>query len=82
MNIRRPADYSNLFSELDRLMTAQPPQMELYYKIGWLVSGRAEKSAAVAASEYLQATYPAAEDFSPPQSAPYARVLRSLRGVP
>ena len=72
MNIRKPADYSNLFSELDKLMTAQPPQMELYYKIGRLVSGRAEKSAAAVASEYLQATYPAAEGFSP-------RNLRRMR---
>ena len=43
MNIRKPAGYSNLFSELDKLMTAQPLQMEFYYKIGRPVSGRAEK---------------------------------------
>ena len=65
MNICKPADYSNLFSELDKLMTAQFPQMELYCKIGRLVSGRVEKGAAVAASEYLRATYPAADGFSP-----------------
>ena len=65
MNIRKPADYSNLFSELDKLMTAQLPQMELYCEIGRLVSGRVEKGAAVAASEYLQAAYPAADGFSP-----------------
>lgn len=65
MNIRKPADYSNLFSELDKLMTAQPPQMELYCEIGRLVSGRAEKGAAVAASEYLQMTCPDVEGFSP-----------------
>ena len=72
MNIRKPADYSNLFSELDKLMTAQPSQMELYYKIGRLVSGRAEKGAAVAVSEYLQAAYPAVDGFSP-------RNLRRMR---
>ena len=65
MNIRKPADYSILFSELDRLMTSQLLQMELYCEIGRLVSGRAEKGAAVAASEYLQAAYPAADGFSP-----------------
>ena len=65
MNIRKPADYSVLFSELDNLMAAQLPQMELYCEIGRLVSSEAEKGAAVAASEYLQATYPAAEGFSP-----------------
>ena len=64
MNIRKPADYSVLFFELDKLMTAQLPQMELYCEIGRLVSGRAEKGAAVAASEYLQAAYPAADGFS------------------
>ena len=65
MNIRRPADYSVLFSKLDELMVTQLPQMELYCAIGRLVSGRAEKGAAVAASEYLQAAYPEAEGFSP-----------------
>ena len=72
MNIRKPADYSNLFSELDKLMTAQFPQIELYCEIGRLVSGRSEKGAAVAASEYLQAAYPTAEGFSP-------RNLRRMR---
>ena len=65
-------DYSILFSELDTLMAAQLPQMELYREIGRVVSGRSEKGAAVAASEYLQAAYPAAEGFSP-------RNLRRMR---
>jgi len=72
MNIRKPADYSTLFSKLDKLMAEQLPQMELYCEIGRVVSGRSEKGAAVAASEYLQATYPAAEGFSP-------RNLRRMR---
>ena len=72
MNIRKPTDYSTLFSELDKLMATQLPQMELYCEIGRMVSGRAEKGAAVAASEYLQATYPAADGFSP-------RNLRRMR---
>ena len=72
MNIRKPTDYSILFSELDRLMAEQLSQMNLYCEIGRLVSGRAEKGAAVAASEYLQATYPATEGFSP-------RNLRRMR---
>mgnify|MGYP002088605138 CR=1 FL=1 len=72
MNIRKPADYNIPFSELDRLMAAQLPQMELYCEIGRVVSSRAEKGAAVAASEYLQAAYPAAEGFSP-------RNLRRMR---
>ena len=72
MNIRKPTDYSTLFVELDTLMAAQLPQMELYREIGRVVSGRAEKGAAVAASEYLQAAYPTADGFSP-------RNLRRMR---
>ena len=65
MNIRKPTDYATMFAALDTLMAAQLPQMELYCEIGRLVSGRSEKGAAVAASEYLQAAYPTAEGFSP-----------------
>ena len=72
MNIRKPTDYTAMFTTLDTLMAAQLPQMELYCEIGRLVSGRAEKGAAVAASEYLQAAYPTAEGFSP-------RNLRRMR---
>ena len=53
MNIRKPADYSVLFSELDKLIAAQLPQMELYCEIGRLVSGRSEKGAAVAAENTI-----------------------------
>ena len=62
MNIRKPTDYTAMFTTLDTLMTAQLPQTELYREIGRVVSGRSEKGAAVAASEYLQAAYPAAPD--------------------
>ena len=65
MNIRKPTDYVTMFTTLDTLMAAQLPQMELYREIGRVVSGRSEKGAAVAASEYLQAAYPAADGFSP-----------------
>ena len=65
MNIRKPTDYATMFTILDTLMAAQLPQMELYREIGRLVSDRVEKGAAVAASEYLQAAYPAADGFSP-----------------
>lgn len=44
MNIRKPTDYSILFSELDELIVAQLPQMELYCEIGRLVSSRAKKA--------------------------------------
>ena len=64
MNIRKPTDYSILFSELDRLMAEQLSQMNLYCEIGRLVSSEAEKGAAVVASEHLRAAYPAADGFS------------------
>ena len=72
MNIRKPTDYAAMLAALDTAVAAQLPQMELYCEIGRVVSGRAEKGAAVAASEYLQAAYPAAEGFSP-------RNLRRMR---
>ena len=72
MNIRKPTDYSTMFAALDAAVAAQLPQMELYCEIGRVVSGRVEKGAAVTASEYLQATYPVAEGFSP-------RNLRRMR---
>ena len=72
MNIRKPTDYTAMFAALDAAVTAQLPQMELYCEIGRVVSGRSEKGAAVAASEYLQAAYPTAEGFSP-------RNLRRMR---
>ena len=65
MNIRKPTDYTAMFAALDALTAAQLPQMELYCEIGRVVSGRVEKGAAVAASEYLQTAYPAAEGYSP-----------------
>ena len=72
MNIRKPTDYGILFSELDRLMAEQLSQMNLYCEIGRLVSSKAEKGAAVAASEYLKMTCPDVEGFSP-------RNLRRMR---
>ena len=72
MNIRKPTDYTTMFAALDAAVSAQLPQIELYCEIGRVVSDRAEKGAAGAASEYLQAAYPAAEGFSP-------RNLRRMR---
>ena len=72
MSIRKPTEYVTMFAALDKLMAAQLPQMELYCEIGRVVSSRCEKGSAVAASEYLQAAYPAADGFSP-------RNLRRMR---
>ena len=72
MNVRKPVDYSAMYAALNALMVTGLPQMELYCKIGRLVSGRVEKGAAVAASEYLCGTYPDISGFSP-------RNLRRMR---
>lgn len=72
MNIRKPTNYSDLFSALNKLMAANLPQMELYCDIGRLVNSRLEKGAAVATAEYLQSAYPGATGFSP-------RNLRRMR---
>ncbi len=75
MNVRKPVDYSAMFSALDTLMAAALPQMELYCEIGRLIGGRPEKGAAVAAAEYLNSTYPDASGFFP-------RNLRRMRAMP
>ena len=72
MNVRKPIDYSTMFSALDVLMAAELPQMELYQEIGRLVSVRPEKGAAVAAASHIARTYPDASGFSP-------RNLRRMR---
>lgn len=72
MNIRKPIDYSAMFTALDTLIAANLPQMELCWEIGKLVSARPEKGAAVAAAEYLCGMYPDASGFSP-------RNLRRMR---
>ena len=72
MNIRKPVDYTKMYIEIDALMGADLPQMELYCGIGKAVSQRPEKGAAVAAAEYMQERYPDAFGFSP-------RNLRRMR---
>ena len=42
MNVRKPIDYSAFYRELEALVMAELPQMELYCKIGKLVSSRPE----------------------------------------
>lgn len=72
MNVRKRIDYTIMFASLDDLITADLPQMKLYYEIGRFVSSRLEKSAAVMAAEYLQSAYPNVTGFSP-------RNLRRMR---
>ena len=65
MNIRKPTDYSAMYTVLNQLMETTMPQAARYFEIGRVVCARVEKGAAVAASEYLQAAYPEATGFSP-----------------
>ena len=82
MNVRKPVDYSAMFAALDTLMAANLPQMELYCGIGWLVSGRAEKGAAVAAAEYLCGSYPDTSGFSPRNLRRMREFYRAYESVP
>ena len=65
MNIRKPTDYTAMFTTLDTLMAAQLPQMELYCEIGKAVCAHSEKGAAVAAAEFIKEQYPDMTGFSP-----------------
>ena len=65
MNIRKAVDYSTMFAELESVMEANLPQMELYCEIGKIVCARSEKGAAVAAAEFLKEQYPDMTGFSP-----------------
>ena len=82
MNVRKPVDYSAMFAALDTLMAAALPQMDLYYEIGRLVSGRQEKGAAVAAAEYLRGTYPDIPGFSPRNLRRMREFFRTYENAP
>ena len=72
MHVRKTADFDAMFASLDALMASGLPQIELYCKIGGLVSNRPEKGAAVAAAGYLSDAHPDRPGFSP-------RNLRRMR---
>lgn len=82
MNVRKPTDYSTMFTALDELMAENLSQMELYRSIGSVVSGRPEKGAAVAAAEYLQSAYPDATGFSPRSLRRMRDFYRTYENVP
>lgn len=65
MNIRKPTDYSEMFSALDDLMQKGLPQMDLFLAVGKEIDSRQEKGAAVAASEYIRTICPGITGFSP-----------------
>jgi len=71
-----------MFAALDVLMATVLPQMDLYYEIGRLVSGRQEKGAAVAAAEYLRDTYPDIPGFSPRNLRQMREFFRTYENAP
>lgn len=82
MHVRKPVDYTAMYTALDALMTAELPQIELYCKIGRLVSNRPEKGAAVAAAEYLSHTYTESPGFSPRNLRRMREFYRAYEHVP
>ena len=71
-----------MYEALDMLMAMQLPQMELYCKIGKVVSWRSEKGAAVAAAEYLSNHYPDVQGFSPRNLRRMRDFYRAYEGQP
>ena len=58
MNIRKPVDYSQMYEALDNLLVSSMEQTKLFCEIGKVIDERPEKGAAVAAADYITATYP------------------------
>ena len=65
MNIRKPIDYSAMYSTLDQLIVAGLPQAELYFEIGRAIRSRPGNGAAVIAAEFRRGNKPASRGFSP-----------------
>lgn len=65
INIRKNADYGEMYEALDNLMAKELPQMDLYCEIGKAVCQRKDKATAVMASEYLNKHYQDFKGFSP-----------------
>lgn len=82
MNIRKNIDYSSLYIEIDKAITADLPQMELYLELGQLVSDRLEKGAAVMAAEYIADNYPERTGFSPRNLRRMRDFYRIYKGYP
>ena len=79
MNVRKPVDYSTMYRKLTAILTQNLPQMIEIYTIGKAISQRPEKSAAVAAAEFLQANFPDRTGFSPCNVAGCAILTRLIK---
>ena len=82
MNVRKPADFTPLYQELDRLMGKKLPETALYFAIGQAVCARPEKGAAVMAAEYFHAAYPKRKGFSPRNLRRMRAFARAYRDQP
>ena len=65
MNVRKLVDYGTMYQELTAILAHNLPQMDEIHIIGKAISQRPEKSAAVAAAEFLQTNFPDRTGFSP-----------------
>ena len=65
MNVRKLVDYGTMHQELTAILAHNLPQMDEIHVIGKAISQRPEKSAAVAAAEFLQTNFPDRTRFSP-----------------
>ena len=72
MNIRKPVNYTDLYTQLETALCRNKKQMDQYAAIGKAVALRSEKGAAVAAADYLREAHPELSGFSP-------RNLRRMR---
>ena len=79
MNIRKPTDYTTLFTALDAAVAAQLPQMELYCEIGRVVSGRARERRRCRGVGIPASGLSRSRRLLSPQCAPDAGLLPDVR---
>ena len=82
MNVRKAVDYAELFTAVDRAVSAVLPQMELYREIGRLISERPEKGAAVAVAEHVKNHWPGLGGFSPRNVRRMREFYRAYENAP
>ena len=79
MNVRKLVDYGTMHQELTAILAHNLPQMDEIHVIGKAISQRPEKSAAVAAAEFLQTNFPDRTGFSPCNVAGCAILTRLIK---
>ena len=79
MNVRKPVNYGTMYRELAAILAQNLSQMDEVCAIGKAISQRPEKSAAVAAAEFLQANFPDRTGFSHATCAGCAIFIRPIK---